>query len=97
VGFNNLALAAAIGHGIAMGKTPGVLTETTAELAVALTFAAVRRIDEVIIVEHCRSHPEFRAGLDGFEENMEPVPARWNSRSAVGYLNFSKIPPTSGS
>ena len=29
-----------------MGNTPGVLTETTAQLAVALTFAAARRIAE---------------------------------------------------
>ena len=29
-----------------VGNTPGVLTETTAELAVALTFAAARRIAE---------------------------------------------------
>ncbi len=29
-----------------MGNTPGVLTETTAELALALTFAAARRVVE---------------------------------------------------
>ena len=33
-------------HGIAVGNTPGVLTETTAELALALTFAAARRVVE---------------------------------------------------
>jgi len=32
--------------GLPIGNTPGVLTETTAELAVALTFAASRRIVE---------------------------------------------------
>ncbi len=32
--------------GIAVGNTPGILTETTAELAVALTFAAARRVVE---------------------------------------------------
>lgn len=46
VGFNNIDLAAATRNGIAVGNTPGVLTETTAELAVALTFAAARRIVE---------------------------------------------------
>ena len=46
VGFNNIDLAAANRHGIAVGNTPGVLTETTAELAVALTFAAARRLSE---------------------------------------------------
>ena len=33
-------------HGIPVGNTPGVLTETTAEMAVALTFAAARRVGE---------------------------------------------------
>lgn len=46
VGFNNVDLAAANRHGIPVGNTPGVLTDTTAEMAVALTFAAARRIGE---------------------------------------------------
>ena len=46
VGYNNVDVAAASACGIAVGNTPGVLTETTAELAVALTFAASRRIVE---------------------------------------------------
>jgi hydroxypyruvate reductase 1 len=46
VGFNNIDLAAATRCGIPVGNTPGVLTEATAELAVALTFAAARRIGE---------------------------------------------------
>ena len=46
VGYNNVDLEAAIRHAIPVGNTPGVLTETTAEMAVALTFAAARRIGE---------------------------------------------------
>ncbi|UCH19845.1 MAG: D-glycerate dehydrogenase [Deltaproteobacteria bacterium] len=46
VGFNNVDVAAATRYGIPVGNTPGVLTETTAEMAVALTFAAARRIGE---------------------------------------------------
>ncbi len=46
VGFNNVDLAAATRNGIAVGNTPGVLTEATAELAVALTLAAARRLGE---------------------------------------------------
>ena len=38
VGFNNVDVTAATKHGIPVGNTPGVLTETTAEMAVALTF-----------------------------------------------------------
>jgi len=46
VGINNLDLESATKRAIAAGNTPGVLTETTAELTVALTFAAARRIVE---------------------------------------------------
>jgi len=46
VGYNNVDLAAATSRGIAVGNTPGVLTATTAQLAVALTFAAARRVVE---------------------------------------------------
>ncbi|MFZ0612356.1 MAG: NAD(P)-dependent oxidoreductase [Desulfobacterales bacterium] len=46
VGFNNVDVAAAGRHQILVGNTPGVLTEATAEMAVALTFAAARRIGE---------------------------------------------------
>ena len=46
VGFDNVNVAAATKHGIPVGNTPGVLTETTAQMAVALTFAAARRVGE---------------------------------------------------
>ena len=46
VGYNNVDVDAATGQGIPVGNTPGVLTETTAEMAVALTFAAARRVVE---------------------------------------------------
>ena len=46
VGFNNVDVDAANKHGIPVGNTPGVLTETTAQMAVALTFASARRTGE---------------------------------------------------
>ncbi|MCF7731754.1 MAG: hypothetical protein K9N23_08700 [Akkermansiaceae bacterium] len=46
VGYNNVDVPAATACRIPVGNTPGVLTETTAEIAVALTFAASRRIVE---------------------------------------------------
>ena len=46
VGYNNVDVDAATKHGIPVGNTPGVLTETTAQMAVTLTFAAARRTGE---------------------------------------------------
>jgi hydroxypyruvate reductase 1 len=46
VGFDNIDVPAATKHGVAVGNTPGVLTETTAEMAIALTYAAARRVVE---------------------------------------------------
>lgn len=46
VGYNNVDVDAATRHGVAVGNTPGVLTETTAELAAALSLAAARRVVE---------------------------------------------------
>lgn len=46
VGYNNVNVDVATEHGIPVGNTPGVLTDTTAEMAVALTFAAARRVVE---------------------------------------------------
>jgi len=46
VGYDNIDVAAATKRGIPVSNTPGVLTETTAELAWALLFAVSRRIVE---------------------------------------------------
>ncbi len=46
VGYDNIDIAAASERGIPVGNTPGVLTETTADLAFALMLACARRIVE---------------------------------------------------
>lgn len=46
VGTDNIDLGAATERGIAVGHTPGVLTETTADTAWALLAAIVRRVPE---------------------------------------------------
>jgi D-3-phosphoglycerate dehydrogenase len=46
VGYDNIDISAATKRGIPVSNTPGVLTETTAELAWALLFSAARRIVE---------------------------------------------------
>jgi lactate dehydrogenase-like 2-hydroxyacid dehydrogenase len=46
VGYDNVDVAACTRRGVAVGNTPGVLTETTADLAWALLMAAARRLAE---------------------------------------------------
>ena len=46
VGYDNIDVAAATARGIPVGNTPGVLTETTADLTFALILAVARRIVE---------------------------------------------------
>lgn len=48
VGYDNIDVPAAIRRGIAVGNTPGVLTDATADFAFALLMAAARRIGEGI-------------------------------------------------
>ncbi|HEY8239537.1 MAG TPA: hypothetical protein VIF63_08885, partial [Candidatus Limnocylindrales bacterium] len=46
VGYDNVDVPACTRRGIAVGNTPGVLTETTADLAFGLLMAGARRIAE---------------------------------------------------
>ena len=46
VGYDNIDVAAASARRIPIGNTPGVLTDTTADLAFALLMAAARRLGE---------------------------------------------------
>ena len=46
VGFDNVDVPACTRRGVPVGNTPGVLTETTADLAFALLMAAARRLTE---------------------------------------------------
>jgi glyoxylate reductase len=49
VGFNNIDVPAATARGIAVGNTPGALTDATADLAFALLLAAARHVPESVI------------------------------------------------
>jgi len=46
VGYDNIDVPACRARGVVVGNTPGVLTETTADLAFALLMAAARRLPE---------------------------------------------------
>ena len=82
VGFNNVDLAAATRYGIPVGNTPGVLTETTAEMAVALTFAAARRVGE--------SERYLRAGrFEGWLPTLFMGDLLW--RKTVGIIGAGRI------
>jgi len=68
VGFDNIDLQAATLHGVAVGNTPGVLTEATADLTFALILAAARRLPEGIeAVRHGRWGPWDPSWLLGLE------------------------------
>ena len=61
VGVDHVDLAAATARGIRVGHTPGVLTETTADLAFALMLAAARRVGEAErFLRAGRWRPELR-------------------------------------
>jgi glyoxylate reductase len=62
VGFNNIDVPAATAHGVAVGNTPGVLTDATADMAFCLLIAAARRLVE--------SH---RYGENGQWKTWEPL------------------------
>jgi glyoxylate reductase len=48
VGYNNIDIAEATKRGVVVGNTPNVLTDSTADIAVALLLAAARRLREGI-------------------------------------------------
>jgi glyoxylate reductase len=60
VGYDNVDLATATAAGIAVTNTPDVLTEATAELAIALMFAAARRLPEGERLVRSGSWPGWR-------------------------------------
>jgi glyoxylate reductase len=68
VGVDNVDLSAATARGIPVGNTPDVLTDSTADMALALMLAAARRIVESDAVvrrgEWLTWEPEFLVGHD---------------------------------
>jgi lactate dehydrogenase-like 2-hydroxyacid dehydrogenase len=68
VGYDNIDVPACTRRGIPVGNTPGVLTETTADLAWALILAAARRLPEGERFVHSGAwrtwSPTHQLGLD---------------------------------
>ncbi len=68
VGYDHIDVAACQAQGVALGNTPGVLTETTADLTLALLLATARRLpeaaDAVKTGEWRAWKPEWMTGRD---------------------------------
>lgn len=88
VGYNNIDIAAATALGIPVSNTPGVLTETTADLAWALILAVARRVPEAdAFMRAGRFHiwgPELLLGTDvGTGPDGEP--------RTLGIIGYGRI------
>ncbi|HSJ23535.1 MAG TPA: D-glycerate dehydrogenase [Longimicrobiales bacterium] len=88
VGYNNIDVAAATSLGIPVSNTPGVLTETTADLAWALILAVARRITEADAYMRAERYriwgPELLLGADvGTGPDGE--------RKTLGIIGFGRI------
>ena len=80
-GYNEVDIAAATAYGIPVGHTPGVLTETVAELAMAITLCAARDLI-----------PAHQFVLEGkWMEGTYPVFGMDLSRRTMGILGMGAI------
>jgi glyoxylate reductase len=74
VGYDNIDVVAATERGVAVTNTPGVLTETTADLAFGLILACARRLVEADQVVRGGGwgpwHPSFLLGRDVHDANL---------------------------
>jgi hydroxypyruvate reductase 1 len=82
VGYDNVDVQAATQNHISIGNTPGVLTETTAEMAVALTMACSRRIVEADGFTR-------KGNYEGWLPNLFLGKRLW--RSTVGIIGAGRI------
>ena len=68
VGYDHVDVAACLKRGVAVGNTPGVLTDTTADFAMTLLLTTARRVPESIDAiragEWTTWKPEWMAGYD---------------------------------
>ncbi len=70
VGYDHVDVAACAARGVHVGNTPGVLTETTADLALALMLATARRLPEAVAAVRSGAwgawQPQWMTGRDLF-------------------------------
>lgn len=83
VGYDNIDIAAATQRGIMVTNTPGVLTETTADLAFALLLCSARRITE--------TDQFLRAGKFKNWQLMQPLMGVDIHRKTLGIVGMGAI------
>jgi glyoxylate reductase len=104
VGYNNIDVAAATRHGIAVANTPGVLTDATADIAMLLVLGTARRVVEAdrLVREGRFSgwEPELMLGSDVSGRTLGLAGfgriARATARRALGFgmeVLFAPRPP----
>ena len=104
VGYNNIDIAAATRHGIAVANTPGVLTDATADIAMLLILGTARRVIEADqLVREGRFdgwEPELLLGSDVTGKTLGLAGfgriARATARRALGFgmeVLFAPRPP----
>jgi glyoxylate reductase len=82
VGYDNIDLEAARRRGVRVTNTPGVLTEATAELAVALMLAAARRVVECDGIVRRGEWPSY---------TEEMLVGRALGGATIGLVGFGRI------
>lgn len=88
VGYDNVDVAAASTLGIPVSNTPGVLTETTADLTWALLLAAARRIPEA---HRYTVEGRFRIWGPNLLLGADVGPGPSGRRKVLGIVGFGRI------
>jgi glyoxylate reductase len=88
VGFDNVDVAAATELGIPVGNTPGVLTDTTADLAWALLMAAARRIPEAHAYQVAG---RYRLWGPNLFTGVDVSPGGSGRRKVLGIVGYGRI------
>lgn len=88
VGFNNVDIPAATECGLPVSNTPGVLTDTTADLAWALLMAAARR---VVPADRYLREGRYRIWGPGLMLGADVSPGGDDRRKVLGIVGFGRI------
>jgi len=88
VGFDNIDVQAATELGIPIGNTPGVLTDTTADLAWALLMAAARRIPEA---HRYTADGRYKRWGPNLFTGSDVSPGASGRRKVLGIVGYGRI------